>query len=413
MNKIAVCVPTYNRPDKIREVLEKEIDFLHRHNVDIHIFDSSENTATGKIVTEYSQYENLYYHTIDSSICSNAKVFYIYQEYAKQYEYIWIIHDHTIFTEDALCYILEHLESSISYYFLEIQSHAYDWENVADLEQLLYETAWLSGRFGTVILRSDPFLYNVDWEYFNRKYLTETMWNYSHIGFYFERASQIPNFRARIIKFPRDLFSDISRSQKTGWYQDSIRICLECWGEVISSLPECYANKREVLRTQDKWFMSKYSLITYKRNKVYGIRQYWKYRKWMQIIAPEERKNAFLIAILPNCAVQWLYTGKLISVIKRKRSEGYRVCIYGAGRHAIECMDYLEACGIGIDAFLVTKKKGNPENIRGCPVYQADVYTHDKKIFVIVAIMSDQVGEIKMYLHTLKEDDSIQYMEFV
>lgn len=413
MNKIAVCVPTYNRPDKIWEVLEKEIGFLQRHDVDMHIFDSSENAETRKNITEYSQYKNLYYHEIASDIRSNAKVFYIYQEYARQYEYIWVIHDHTVFTEDALCYILEHLEEDISYYFLEIQSHAYAWEDVTDLEQLLYETAWLSGRFGTVIVRSTPFLCDVDWKYFNRKYLTETMWNYSHIGFYFERASQVTDFRARIIKFPRDLFSDISRSQKTGWYRDSIRICLECWGEVISSLPECYTNKREVLRTQDKWFISKYSLITYKRNKVYGIRQYWNYRKWIQIIAPDEKRNAFLIAFLPNFVSQRLYTGRLISVIKRMRSEGRKICIYGAGRHAIECMDYLEACGVGIDAFLVTKKEGNPERIRSYPVYQADTYVHDKKVFVIIAIMSDQIREIKAYLDFLKENSAIQYMEFV
>lgn len=182
-------------------------------------------------MTEYSGYRNLYYHAVDSAICSNKKVFQIYREYADQYEYIWVIHDHTVFTEGALCYILEQLDDQISYYFLQIQSHSYNREDITDRERLLYETAWLSGRFGTVILKSDAFLRKTDWEYFGRKYLTEKMWNYAHIGFYFERASQITDFRARILRFPRDLFSDISKDQKIGWYKDCVRVCLECWGK--------------------------------------------------------------------------------------------------------------------------------------------------------------------------------------
>lgn len=413
MNKVVVCIPTYNRADEIRTVLEKEIDFLHRHGVDVHIFDSSETAETKEVAAGYRKYGNLYYHAVDSSICSNEKVFRIYREYAGQYEYIWVIHDHTVFTEEALCYILDRLEDNIGYYFLKIQSQAFGWEDVTDSEKLLYETAWLSGRFGTVILKSDSFLQDVDWEYFSRKYLTEKMWNYAHIGFFFERASQIADFKARIIQFPRDLFSDISQNQKTGWYRDSVRICLECWGEVISSLPDSYTNKQAVLQTQDKWFISNYSLITYKKNRVYGIWQYWKYRKWIKIITPDENRNAFLISFLP-VSISWrLYTKKLILDIRRNQLEGRKICIYGAGRHAIECLDYLECCGIGIDAFLVTRKEGNPDNIREYPVYQADDYVRDKTVFVVIAIMSDKVSEIKEYLTSLEGKNFIQYIDFV
>lgn len=413
MNKVAVCIPTYNRADKIRTVLDKEMDFLHRHGVDVHIFDSSKKAETREVTAGYSRYGNLYYHAVDSSICSNEKVFRIYREYAGQYEYIWVMHDHTVFTEDALCYILEQLDDNISYYFLKIQSHSYEREDVTDLEKLLYETAWLSGRFGTVILKSDCFLKDVDWEYFSRKYLTKKMWNYAHIGFYFERASQITDFKARIIKFPRDLFNDISQNQKIGWYRDSVRVCLECWGKVISGLPESYTNKQAVLQTQDKWFISKYSLITYKKNRVYGLGKYWKYRKWIRKIAPDEDRNAFFISFLP-VSISWrIYTRELIEEIKKNHLTGRKICIYGAGRHAIECLDYLECCGIGIDAFLVTKMEGNPDAIREYPVYQTDRYVSDYKVFAVIAVMSEKVCEIKTYLDSLEGIDAIQYIEFV
>lgn len=64
-------------------------------------------------------------------------------------------------------------------------------------------------------------------------------------------------------------------------------------GEVISALPDSYTNKRAVLQTQDRWFISKYSLITYRKNRVYNFAMYWKYKKWIREIAPNESGNAF------------------------------------------------------------------------------------------------------------------------
>lgn len=413
MNKLSVCIPTYNRAAEIGIVLEREVDFLYKNGIDIHVFDSSEGAETQEVIKRYDVYSNLYYHAVDRDLSSNGKVFNIYQEYCEKYEYIWIIHDHTIFTENALQYILECLDDNISYYFLKIQSNTFGWEDVTDRNQLLYDTAWLSGRFGTVILKSYPFLQNVDWEYFVCKYLSDKMWNYSHIGFYFERASQIDGFMARIIEFPRNLFCDISSGQKVGWYQDSMRICLECWGEVITNLPDTYTNKHAVLQTQDKWFISKYSLIEYKNNKAFNLGKYCKYRKWIKIIAPTERRNAFFISLFPVGLSKKIYTKKLLREIKRNQAMGRKICIYGAGRHAIECLNYIEMCGINVDAFLVTCKDGNPDKIRDYPVWKAERYIKSESSFIIIAVMSEKMKEVEAYLDTLKEENIIQYIEFV
>ena len=66
-----------------------------------------------------------------------------------------------------------------------------------------------------------------------------------------------------------------------------------------------------------------------------------------------------------------------------------------------------------MDAFLVTKREGNPEYVGTCPVYQADTYVKDKKVFVVIAIMSDQVDEIKTYLDLLNRNNYIQYAKFM
>lgn len=59
-------------------------------------------------------------------------------------------------------------------------------------------------------------------------------------------------------------------------------------GEVISRLPEVCTNKLEVMRTQDKWFLSKYSLLIYRKEKTYGFKTFLKYKKWIKKIYPED-----------------------------------------------------------------------------------------------------------------------------
>lgn len=43
---IAYCIPTYNHPDTIRDVLEKSAALYKEYGIDIYIYDSSEERDT-------------------------------------------------------------------------------------------------------------------------------------------------------------------------------------------------------------------------------------------------------------------------------------------------------------------------------------------------------------------------------
>lgn len=407
MKKLCVCIPTYNRHDSIERKLSEELPFMSENDVDVIIYDSSINDDTFFIWKKYhKQYgDNLKYVRIDSTVPSNVKVYNIFEQMSEsEYEYIWMIHDHTICAETALDQILEALNEKTDFYLLNMQSDKYSIHFFASAEELLADGAWRLNSFGASILRRDTFLNNVDWEYMSDKYNNEKTLNYSHIGFYFEQAAHMKNFRACKINFDRKFFLDFLRDTKTSWCKDTLRICLECWGNVITALPDTYKNKTETLRTQDKWFLSKYSLITYKENGFYGFGTFLKYKKWIKLIYPEDYFRDMLISLLPASISRRIYVNKLTKSAKTAAKNSEKVYVYGAGRHAMECKSFLDDSKIKYDGFLVTNIEGNPSSIDGVDVYQASSRLLAAKCIVIVAVLSEGAPKVAEYVRSLSEN---------
>ena len=121
--KMVLCLLTYNRPEIINEFLMKEIDILYKLKVDLIFYDSSETEATKKIIEHFQKekYNNLYYNKVDSKVSSNEKFFKVASEIDETYQYVWISHDHTIFNEQALNYIMKSLEKKPDFIYIRKQ----------------------------------------------------------------------------------------------------------------------------------------------------------------------------------------------------------------------------------------------------------------------------------------------------
>lgn len=398
--KLCICIPTYNRDKAIERVLEEEIKIMKKYQIDIIIFDSSENERTKKKVQNYyaKKYKNLFYYKFAKDIPSNIKVYKIFKMMAEtDYEYIWLIHDHTVCNENAVRNILYYLNENIDFYVLDMQADDYGCLIFDDITDFLYEGAWRLNSFGASIVKRDTFLRGVDWKRISRKYNRKRTINYSHIGFYYERAAELENFRACKIYLNRKDFLDFQRTEKTSWSKETVRICLECWGSVIMQLPDVYFNKIETLRTQDKWFVSKYALLSYKRHHTYGIREFIKYSKWIKLIYPEDYVQDMMIAILPYAISKHIFNRELLSKISKARKRKKAIYIYGAGRHAVECESFLRDCGIEIDGFIVTDLNGNPSYLNGYTVYMASNKLREKNALVIIAVLTSGVpGVVRM-----------------
>lgn len=407
--KLCVCIPTYNRCDAIKTVLDTELNIFKRYGIDILICDSSENEEVKVLVEKYIQNDadHLFYKKYKSEIHPNEKVFQIFQwSSASDYDFIWLIHDHTVCSEDAVRFLMQELDKRADFYLLNMQADGYANKRFEHINEFLMEGAWRLNSFGASVINTKTFLKDIDWGKMRKKYGGSKTLNYSHIGFYFERAAEIENINVCQIFFERKDFFDFNRTKEISWSNDTLRICLECWGEVISGLPDVYTNKQEVMRTQDKWFLSKYSLLVYRKNDKYNFSIFLKYRQWIKKIYPEDYQRDFWIAVLPKRLAFKLYTRKLTANVSRINQKGGHVYIFGAGRHAAECASFFEECRIEFEGFVVTSMEGNPSVLGKHPVFQAADQLKDKKSLVVIAVLSSGVNSVMNTLSSLQNNNT-------
>lgn len=400
MEKLVMCVLTYNRDKVIQTFLNKEIEMLKQNQVDIIIYDSSESNKTERVVQLFQAqgYSNLYYEKTDSSISSNVKFFNVAANISSKYEYVWISHDHTVFNGESVKHILECLTDAPDFIYLRKQCSDYKCVIENNLNEFAMKAAWQLGRFGAAIIRNNTFLKKVDWAKMSEKYLTDKRLNFSQIGLYLEQLSLMDNPHVMTLEFPREAFYDLFRFQKASWDSETVRICLESWGEVISALPNVYSDKNSLLQTIDKYFLSKNKIIEMKKMKQYNLVAYFKYSKWIQLIVPEMKMDFLMIAVLPCKLLQVIYSRKTLRQIRKARKKGQQICIYGAGKHGKECAEYLHECKINVDGVLVTNTQGNPLEICSIPVYCASEYLADNSAFVIIAVAKEYQEEVIKYL---------------
>lgn len=407
--KLCVCIPTYNRCDAIKAVLDIELDIFEKYGIDLVICDSSSNDEIKVLIENYKQkVDCLYYKRFNSSSPSNEKVFQIFEwALSSEYAFIWLIHDHTVCNEDAVSFLMQELEKDFDFYLLNMQADGYGNEEFTDINEFFLKGAWRLNSFGASVINTQTFLKSVDWEKMRGKYGGEKTLNYSHIGFYFERAAEINHLRACQLFFERKDFLDFYRTNEITWSGDTLRICLECWGEVITRLPEVYTDKLAVMRTQDKWFLSKYSLLIYKKEHKYNFKMFRKYRKWIKKIYPEDYFRDFWISILP---IKWLlqyYTKGLKSRVYEAKNNGGNVFIFGAGRHAAECSAFFEECRLPFDGFVVTSLQGNPNELRNHTVYEAAARLKGQRSLVVIAVLSSGIEGVKKGLADLTDDTTV------
>uniref|UniRef100_UPI004056696C glycosyltransferase n=1 Tax=Agathobacter sp. TaxID=2021311 RepID=UPI004056696C len=415
--KLVVCIPTYERSECIARVLEEELEIFIKHNIDICIYDSSIRTETEEIVRAYIDrgYYNLSYKKMDDKIHANHKGYQIFEEIGQtDYDYVWMIHDHTICnSEDAISDILSALENRFDFYLLNMQGSKKYLKEITSLDEFLLVGAWPLNSFGACILNVKTFVRGTDWVEISKNYLKSKTINYSHLGFYFERAAEIENFKACKLELHREGFLDFLRNQKTSWDRETIRICTECWGSVISGLPDIYTTKAEAMKTQDRWFLAAHKLIFYKKNGQFGIKSFLRYGTWFKKIFPETFRQKMFIAIMPFFISKYVYSHTIVRNIKRANKREQKVYVFGAGRHAAECAQFLNKINLTYEGFLVTNKNGNPVQLLSHPVYEISKYADNAKIFIIVAVQTSAVQEVRMYLDKAKENNKyLGYMIF-
>lgn len=414
MKKMAICIPTYNRKEVIEDILHKINSFFKTDEVDVYIFDSSEEFIEYKYCNEPSLL-NIYYKKLDTTVHSNEKVYIIYQtkEIIEGYEYIWILPDYMFYSQSVIKNIMEALDEKNDFILINY------WNNEKmeahwcyDINYVFSKYAALLTQFGTIIVRSKIFSQKLLIESISDKYLRDDRINFSQIGLYFEIMSKCNKLRIKVIECEKKDYykssakklyiskENLSKKKTTSW-ETAFHVWAVCWPETIKALPNIYKNKWTVVRSEveranilnERFLISQRSIGATKIKIVLKNAIRWKYISMTPFI-----KTVF-ICLMPKKYAEWCTYNRSIFVKKKvennlkqlkKIATKKEIYIYGAGKKADEYIRILEANCIPIKSLVVTDAQMFVESAYGYRVIGIEELKEINSEYVVILALNEE-----------------------
>lgn len=123
MKTLSISIPTYNRPQYLRELLEILCNQALINKVDINIFDNSDSNETEKLLENFSDYSNINYNKNVKNIgYVNNQIKCLESSNSK---YTAFLCDDDIYIENAINTILKVLESEVEYSFIALNYYSF------------------------------------------------------------------------------------------------------------------------------------------------------------------------------------------------------------------------------------------------------------------------------------------------
>lgn len=269
--KIAVCVPTYNHPDVVDDVLKNSIKAYYDCGLDIYYYDSSENNDTEQVVKKYQDagFDNIYYIRIPSEFGYEKKVLMIFkgEGLEKQYDYIWPVKDRVYCPKVTLENILEVTNEEVDALLLGVTNIG----NGIQMRTTTYEDAvafyrdwgWLATSLDVIIYSKKLMLNESSAEKFRERHIMDYNAPWYPFLYFFNRITEIDNLKICMLRDERTYINN-SPLGKSLWERDIFKIWLEYWIKVNQGLPECYNSyKKKVIKEASSlpWILGSESVL--------------------------------------------------------------------------------------------------------------------------------------------------------
>ena len=122
---MVVCIPTYEHPEVVQEVLENCAETYHRYGLDVYYYDSSRDTRTRDVIEAYQKkgYDNLFYFHMapepELLVIDKLEKIIMMDGISKSYDYMWFLRDRCWCEEKTIKLIYQATEKMHDLIFLE------------------------------------------------------------------------------------------------------------------------------------------------------------------------------------------------------------------------------------------------------------------------------------------------------
>ncbi len=250
-NKMAVCIPTYEHPEVIEDVLSHCAETYKRYGLDVYYYDSSRDERTKQVIERYQKegYDNLYCIKLDSELQVYEKEEKIYQleGLQKKYMYLWLIADRRWCNENTLQLMYRAVSEKHDLVFLDVghQNCGKEYSICSDANEFYHRCGDYATSMDVSIYHVDSML-ELDINEFTKLH-PKGIFSFLHFQVIFEQLSK--KKRPDIVLLAgEDVVIYHSRKCGSGWSDRRIDVWGKQWIDANEELPDCYDNKEDVIK---------------------------------------------------------------------------------------------------------------------------------------------------------------------
>ena len=247
MDRLAICVPTYDHPQVVEQIICYCAGYLKENGVDIYYYDSSTDDRTKQIIKDMNDkgFDNIYHIPVSSDLDYGQKIDLIFsgQGLEKDYDYIWPVKDRAIFNEYMVRLVMDRLsgglepdvvvtlmsEDIFAGYYIDIDSPV-------ELYKLFGKQ---TTSLGTVIYNRNTIL--KDYIYGDSVKAPKYRRDFWHYDFLYKKMAEMPKVVISIISKKGAGSAESGAAQGSGWQKSIWEIWIEEWIQQNYDLPDIYS----------------------------------------------------------------------------------------------------------------------------------------------------------------------------
>lgn len=251
-NKMVVCIPTYEHPEVVKDVLAHCAETYKRYGLDVYYYDTSGDDATKQVIVSYQKkgYDNLHYIMMGSEVPLSEKEEKIFklEGIEKKYTYMWYLRDRCWCDENTLQLMYRAVNEQHDLIFLDVghPESNYEFCVCGDADEFYHRCGDYATSMDTAIYNTQSML-QFNMEDIRQKYNGDYRTSFFHFIVIFDCLSHIKKPDVCLLAGDN---VQIWHSMKghSLWGDYRIRVWGEQWIQANETLPACYTNREDVIK---------------------------------------------------------------------------------------------------------------------------------------------------------------------
>jgi len=293
--RLAIAIPTYNRPIILEENIALMLEEIKEHSIPIYISDDSDNDDTLKVFQKIKkEYEFIYYFKNAPSLGHDKNC--IATLGLPEEDYVWYLGDSIIIENSGISKVLKIIEKG-SYSFISVNANLRNIDVPSTIyknaNSLLVDLGWHLTYTGATIYSKEELKHLNNLKLDNCK-------NYPQTALIFEKFSQ----GGKKFYWISEKLIYGNKNKKSYWSKNVFKIFLSDWEEMIHNLPTVYSidnkNATLIMHSRKTKLFGLFRMLNYRLDGVFNYKILLKYSKLLSKHSSVNYLILIIISIFPK-----------------------------------------------------------------------------------------------------------------